>query len=533
MAGSINYSGGTFVILAGAWRAPTLSFAEDDLVGGLQVSTGLPREQVINGVRGTFFSPENLDQPDDYPPIQSSVFQAEDNGEVLWRDLPLLATQSSTMAQRISKIVLLQARQDITVSATFNLSMLQARVGDVIQLSSDRYGWTDKTFEIIQWALKQAGSDEEAPAMGIDCVLRETAANLYDWETSEETSYDPSPDTELPNPFIVQKVTSVNINTSEDYLFLGQDGTLYTRVYLQWINNDAFVTKYRIEARNTGFGIYETYAETSNTEIIIGPFVDGDRYDFRIISINYLGRESLPFELNNRLIVGKQSPPPDVETFTLLRMPDGTREYSWTYPDPPLDLAGFIIKSASGLGKQWAELTTLETAPKDARRLESNQLAAGAYTVGIKAIDTTGNESVNALIIDSTLGNPRLAGAILWIDFAGLGWPGNKQNCWVDPFDGTLYPDSKNDWADYTTWDGYTQWLERPFPEYFYTHDIIDLGAKIVFTPLVSVTADADVTIEERHSDDNVTYTSYAEVGPQLNSRYIQFKLTFDTVIKS
>ena len=530
MAGSLNYSGGTFIIHAGAWRAPTLSFDESDLIGPIDVQTGLPRESVINGVRGTFFSPENNDVPDDYPPILSSVFVSEDGGVEFWRDLPLNATNSSTMAQRITKIVLLQARQDIAVTTTFNLSAVQFRVGDVIELSNSRFGWTDKTFEVQQWALKAVDAGGEAPLLGIEALLRETAANLYDWSTSEETSYDPSPDTELPNPFIVQKVSSVVLNSTEDFLFVGQDGSLFTRVSLSWVNKDAFVTRFRIEARNVGLGLFETYAETSNTSVIIGPFKDGDRYDFRIISINYLGRESEPFTLTNKLIIGKTRPPPDVETFSLRRMPDGTREYIWTYPDPPLDLAGFEIRSAPGLGKAWSELTTLETAPKDARRLESNQLAAGAYTVGIKAFDTTGNYSVRAIIIDSTLGNPRLEGAVLWIDFAGLGWPGFKTNCWVDDFDGVLYPDSKNKWTDYTNWDSYTQWLERPVPEFIYEHTPIDLGGVIVFTPLISTNADATVTIEESHSDDGVSYSSWAAAGTQLEARYIKFRLTFSTV---
>jgi hypothetical protein len=532
MAGRINWSGGVAIINAGAWRAPTLSFDESDLVAGIEVSTGLARDQVVNGVRGTFFAEINNDQLDDFPPMLSTTFQTQDNGEALWRDIELNMTKSASMAQRIAKILLLQARQDISVTAKFNLTAMQFKVGDVIQLNNARYGWIDKTFECERWALASMGSADD-PNLAIDVTLRETAANLYDWQTSEESSYDPSPDTTLQDPFVVLQVRGLIIDSTETQLFTGQDGSVFTRVRMQWTNPDAYVVRFRIEARNRAVGVWESFGETSQNEFTFGPFKDGDRYDFSITSINYLGRESPPLIISNRLIVGKTSPPPNVPTFQVLRMADGTREYSWTYPDPPLDLAGFEIRSAKGLNKTWDELEVLEKAPKDARRLESNQLAAGAYTVGIKAFDTSGNTSVGALLVDSTLGNPRLMGALLYIDFAGLGWPDSKFNCWVDPFDGVLYPDSKNTWATYDasrTWDDWTAWLENPVPDFEYVHNAIDLGAKIVFTPLLTVIADADVTVFERHSDDNAVWSEYAEAKGQLNTRWIQLKIKFSTL---
>ena len=43
-------------------------------------------------------------------------------------------------------------------------------------------------------------------------------------------------------------------------------------------------------------------------------------------------------------VVGKSSPPRDVDTFLVDQQGDGGRIFSWNYPDPPPDLAGFRIR---------------------------------------------------------------------------------------------------------------------------------------------------------------------------------------------
>jgi hypothetical protein len=70
------------------------------------------------------------------------------------------------------------------------------------------------------------------------------------------------------------------------------------------------------------------------------------------------------------------------------------------------------------------------------------------------------------------------------------------------------------------TWNDWTQWNHIPASPMIYEHDAIDLGAVLSFTPLVTFTGTGTPTITEKHSDDDITYSSYAPVGSLISARY-------------
>jgi hypothetical protein len=172
-------------------------------------------------------------------------------------------------------------------------------------------------------------------------------------------------------------------------------------------------------------------------------------------------------------------------------------------------------------------MTPLHTGLQTASPFETNQLSAGTYTFAIKSVDRAGNASANAKFITSvTIGDPRIAGAIE--DFKEEPtWSGTKTNCSVDAATGWLMADDNGTtWATLpATWAGWTSWVNNPFGTITYVRQI-DVGVKTKFTPLVTVTGDGTQTIEEQHSDDNITYSSYAAVGPQVDARYVRIRLT-------
>jgi hypothetical protein len=154
---------------------------------------------------------------------------------------------------------------------------------------------------------------------------------------------------------------------------------------------------------------------------------------------------------------------------------------------------------------------------------ETNLLAAGTYTFAIKAVDTTGNESVNAKYINLTIGDPRLSGVLAAYDEQGE-WSGTKTNCHLETLTGYLQPDEADPTPWGGTWAGRT-WIRTPASPIIYERKF-DAGIVATFRPLVSVDASGTITIEESHSDDDVTYTSYAATGTQLTTRYIKIRAT-------
>lgn len=213
-------------------------------------------------------------------------------------------------------------------------------------------------------------------------------------------------------------------------------------------------------------------------------------------------------------------------SFLLSRQPDGTREFNWSTTVLPADFEGVRIRYYLGTTSDWTAMTPLHNGVLKAAPFETNQLAAGVYTFAAKNVDRAGNESATATFITTlTLGDPRIAGSIEDLR-EEPGWAGTKTDCHVDAVTGWLVADGSATWTTLpATWTLWTKWNATPKSPITYVH-LIDIGVKVRFLPLVTVFGDGSQTIEEQHSDDGSSYTSYAAVGPQVDARYIRIKVT-------
>lgn len=266
MAGKCIWSSGVWRVLAGAYYTPTISFDENDLRSGFKVQSLVSRRESFNGVKGVFVSPDENYIITDFPAVTSSTFVTQDNGEENLKSIELPFTTSVSMAQRLAKIELLRARQQITTSMPMKLVGLKAQVGDIVQINNTRMGWTNKPFEVIGSQISFGES------VGIDLELREIASNVYDWSTDEESAYDPAPNTNLPSAFTVGEVTDIRFNMT----------TNYTEQYgaLEWDCDDSFVTRYNVvvDGRNAKFDVslsaddygVEFYAFAKSVTIVNG-----------------------------------------------------------------------------------------------------------------------------------------------------------------------------------------------------------------------------------------------------------------------
>jgi fibronectin type 3 domain-containing protein len=229
-AGSVFYVGGKWVIRAGAYQTPTLTFDEDDFRGPLSVQTRLSRREIFNGVKGLYVSEDNQWQPADFPQIVNSTYTTEDGGERIWRDVELPFTTSNATAQRLAKIELERCRQQITVRAPMKLTAMQCQVGDNIQLTNTRMGWSSKVFEVVDFSFVPETQDD-AVSLGVDLVLRETASAVWDWSDGEETVVDAAPDTDLFDPLTVETAAGLTLSTEN---FIQTDGTVAVRLKAVW-----------------------------------------------------------------------------------------------------------------------------------------------------------------------------------------------------------------------------------------------------------------------------------------------------------
>lgn len=529
-AGAVTYVQGKYRIHAGAYDAPVASFDESDLRDTMSVQARMTRKDLFNAVRGTFVNKERSWEATDFPPITNTTYEAEDGGERIFRDIELPFTIDVHRAQRIAKIHLERARQAVSVTFPCKLTAMDVTVWDVVTLTIADMGWSNKPFRVMSWTLDDTG--------GIEMVLQEESSSIYTWAYTDGTTVDSAPNTNLPDPWTVQPPTALTLSSGDNELLVGQDGTIVSRIHATWqASTDPHLYRYDVEFKKATDLVWFPFTATTKdvTEAYIAPVNDGETYDVRVSAVNTLGVRSSWETITGHTVVGKSNPPPDVDTFYVDRQPDGTREFSWTYTNPPPDLAGFEIRYINGTGTYtWDQLTPLHDGLLQASPYETNQLAAGQYVCAIKAVDTSGNYSTNAVFISSTLGDPRI-GTALATAVEHPTWPYTKTNCHVEE-DGYLWADDPTTWdTTPATWDAWTYWHNDVVSSFVYQHgqtddtNAIDLGADVAVEPLTDYTLnDCTVTTEYAwRKESDTSYSAWTSNPGVIVARYILVRATF------
>lgn len=292
MAGRAINVAGEWTLLAGAWRTPVYDYGIGDVRGsGLRVQNALSLSDSYNVVKGLYFSSQNLYQTSDYPSAYYQQFINDDNNIESPLELNLPYCTRPTAAQRIAKIELFRGRQGIVVRGEFSLKGFLVQTGDVVSLTVDRYGWDEKPFEVTEFSF----ICEADGSIRVRMTLRETAQQIYDWSAGEAITFDPAPDSNLPDIYNV--IIPQGVSYSSRQIDTQQGDIVYTMTLAWSLHPDAFVRE---------FGDYEVqFKLTSESEWRPSFFVDGSLtqtdvvnssvnvpYDLRVRARNNLGVRS-------------------------------------------------------------------------------------------------------------------------------------------------------------------------------------------------------------------------------------------------
>jgi len=386
MGGMIWYSQGKFGCRAASWDAPVLSFSEHDMIEGMEITSRNSRRDQVNEMHGTFRGEESLWQETDFPPITSDVFLASDGGQVSILDMPLPFTSTSAMAQRIAKLALYRQREQIQVSITTGLSGFKAKIGDIIQLSNSRMGWSNKAFEVVNWTFGFG----EGMSFAVSMALVEISETVYEWD-ADEKSFDQN-NTTLLAPWIVPGV-GVSLETELRLAKQSTIGVLLANITCQQPTRVSQVEcQYKISsAPDSAFRTFST-GPVGEHEIL--GLTEGSLYIVRARAINTFGVIGDWSTSNAFQFDPLNSPPADVSNLEWT-VASGSVFLKWT-AIADLDALYYEIRHSSlTSGAAWGVSNAL--VQKVAHPTSQITEIAKTGTYMIKAVDRTGNYSVNAV----------------------------------------------------------------------------------------------------------------------------------------
>ena len=381
-AGTLFWGAGQWKLTVADYVAPTKVLTLDDLRSSINLDTRTNLRDQFNAVQGTFNNAGTRWITTDYPPLTSTAFQTQDGGEQTLLDMQLPLTTSGSTAQRIAKLTLFRAREQMTFSADFGLNALDVEVGEIIALTIERYAWDEKEFEVAAWKF---GPNGEAGDLRVTLTLRETSQAAFDWNAEESDII--SNDTNL---LSIAEVPPVGLSSE-----------VRTQIIREKLTNIITITVTsgsgeRVDYVEAEFKISTNSAWISLGTGQLGEFeaidLDDGNYDFRARAISAFGVKGDWEYLFNVNASGLLDPPSNIASF-VAEVNGAVVTLDWN-PVPDLALSFYRIRfSPVSTGATWANsITFIDKVPRPA---SSVSVPARAGTYLVRAYDKSGIASLD------------------------------------------------------------------------------------------------------------------------------------------
>jgi hypothetical protein len=390
--GMLVFSGGKYrLVLDVATTASGFGFNESNITGSWVISQAGKRAK-YNRVTAGFYNPAKKWQPD-LAMVESTALRATDNGLILEAKIDLPFTANSYRAQNISQLTLNQSRYGLVVKFSAFQEGLRCEVGDVVPITHSTPGWSAKLFRIMQIEIKD--NDE------VYVVAREYSASVYTQSVLSPAAV--IAQSNLPDPFSVPAVSGLALTSGTSELLRLADGSVISRIRVGWTApTEVYAQKGQVEVQSkatTDLGWSPVDIVAAELGVAwVSPVQDSASYNVRIRAINSIGVRGA-WSQGTVQVVGKTAPPSDVPWLRL----DGER-LTWG-PVSDIDLAGYRVRWQPGGSRSWSDALELHTGLLAVSPWDLVTIPYGAGQILIKAVDTTGNESLNVTAIACNLGD--------------------------------------------------------------------------------------------------------------------------------
>ena len=434
MIGRLVYSGGQFEIHAGKYVAPAFTVDESVAVGEITVQTKQSRRSAYNGVKGVFLSEDDNYILADYPAQISSSYAAAD-GDPIYLDMALPFTTNNIRAQRIAKLALFRSRQQEAITIPCNLSALRFKVGENINVTNTRLGYSNKIFEVVGYSM--AFSSDGQIVVNVDAI--ETAASIWDWTTSDEEVFLGGGEVDLYDGTFAAAPTSLVITGDT---FINADGAVNASFECTWTDaDDAFTDHYVVEwaltatagnfvanksyqiltlgdtnftaigASSNTIGVIFTATgagsgtgiavrsdnyysqDTKSTPFTIVNLQSLQQYNVRVKAVNEIGVSSL--YITSAPIAAIDTTAPSLPTVITATAGLKSISLSWTNPAEK-DFNNVEIFRSLSSGGTYAEVSNVAGGfGAKAEHLDGGLDDETAYFYKLKSVDLTGNKTSN------------------------------------------------------------------------------------------------------------------------------------------
>ena len=391
-AGTLFWGSGYWKLKVGAYSSPVKTLTLDDLRGPISMKTRTSVRDSFNGVSGTFNDAEQDFITADYPPIQSDIFKAEDGGDELMLDLPLPFTTSAATAQRIAKLTLYRAREQISITADFGLNAFDIEVGDIIAFDNERYGFDGKEFEVMGWRFE---SNQDAGDLRVSLALQETSEAAFAWD-GDETAIINNNTTLLK----YNEVPNIGLNAVARTRTLNEKVTNFISATVSASASEVALIDYvEVQYKQSSDDNYG-HLGTGQLGVFEAVDLDNGLYDFRARAVNAFGYHGQWEYLGSIEALGDVSPPDTVSSFSS-DVNGQTINLNWE-PVSNADLSFYRVRHAiEETGATWSNATT--AVDRVARPSTSVVLPIRAGTYMIRAYDKEGlpSEAATPIIVPS------------------------------------------------------------------------------------------------------------------------------------
>jgi hypothetical protein len=305
-----------------------------------------------------------------------------------------------------------------------------------------------------------------ARRVGFDATLTllDEAPAIHTSDTEPLPAFDPRITIPLqlrqPLPPVVDEIIS-----DERALVRDPDGSFRSRILIRMHYISGLTQPATVEVRYKRSDSTESWQQTSvkvtgdADQLEITPVQDLYYYDILIRAVSKFNVPSQWVTIRYYQVISKSKAPVNVGTLILQ-----DNRLSWSYPDPPEDMLGFVVRMQVGDRTSWSDASPLHDYVITNSHFDLSP-DSGPRTYLVKAVDTSWYESeaVAALYVD--WGNRIVENVIESINYEELGFPGEIVN-------GTIVGENLEADADSPAWgaDSAPAWRapsENPWADSF------------------------------------------------------------------